>query len=65
MENHANQLILVANGILKLDDSQKKTIKGYIITYIRVRVGDVSRRFAHELKVGEVVWLALDLLIPL
>jgi hypothetical protein len=45
--------------------TQKKTIKGYIITYIRVRVGDVSKRFAHELKVGEVAWLALDLLIPL
>jgi hypothetical protein len=35
------------------------------MTYIRVRVEDVSRRFAHEAKAGEVVFLRLGLLILL
>jgi hypothetical protein len=56
---------LVAKGIVKLNDSERKTIGGYIITYIRVRVGDVSRRHAHEAKVGEVTLLVVDLLILL
>jgi hypothetical protein len=34
-----------------------------ISSKIRVRVRDVSRRLIHEAKIGEVVWLALDLLI--
>jgi hypothetical protein len=62
MKNVAKQLVLVAKGNLKLNDS-KKTIGGSIITYIRVR--DVSRRLAHKAKAGEVAWLALDLLILL
>jgi F0F1-type ATP synthase epsilon subunit len=60
MKKLAKQLVLVAKGIFKLNDSQRK-----IITYIGVRVEDVSRRFAHEAKAGEVIWLALDLLILL
>jgi hypothetical protein len=48
-----------------LDDSQRKTLRGWIITYIGVRVGDVSWRLAHEAKAGEVTWLALVLLIIL
>jgi hypothetical protein len=44
---------------------KKKTLEEYIITYIGVRVRDVSRRLAHEAKVGEVALLALDLLILL
>jgi hypothetical protein len=64
-KNLAKQLVFVAKDILKLNDSQRKTIGGSIITYIRVGVGDVSRRFAHEAKVGEVAWLAFDLFILL
>jgi hypothetical protein len=64
-KNLAKQLILVAKGILKLGDSQTKTLGGQIITYIRVRVSDVSRRLAHEANSGEVTLLALDLLILL
>jgi hypothetical protein len=56
---------LVANSILKLDDSQRKTLGGWIITYIRVRVRDVSQRLAHEAKAGEVACLALGPLILL
>jgi hypothetical protein len=37
----------------------------YIITYIGVKVRDVSRKLAHESKAGEVAMLALDLLILL
>jgi hypothetical protein len=64
-KNLANQLVLVAKSIFKLDDSQRKTLRGWIITYIRVKVTDVSWRLAHEAKAGEVTWLALDLLILL
>jgi hypothetical protein len=40
MKNFTKQFVLIAQGILKLDDSQGKTLGGQIITYIRVR--DVS-----------------------
>jgi hypothetical protein len=62
-KNLAKQLVLIAKGILKLDDSQRKTLGGWIITYIKVRVGDVSWRLAHEAKAGEVVYLALGLVL--
>jgi hypothetical protein len=62
-KNLAKQLVLIAKGILKLDNSQRKTLGGWIITYIEVRVRDVSWRLAHEAKVGEAVCLALRLLI--
>jgi hypothetical protein len=65
MKDLAKKLVLITNGILKLDDSQRKTLGGWIITYIRVRVGDVSWRLAHEAKAGEVACLALGLLILL
>jgi hypothetical protein len=65
MKNVAKQLVLIAKGILKLDDSHRKTLRGWIITYTRVGVGDVSRRLAHEAKAGEVACLALGLLILL
>jgi hypothetical protein len=64
-KNLAKQFVLVAKGIVKLNDFERKTIGGWIITYIRVRVRDVSRRHAHEAKVGEVTLLVLDLLILL
>jgi hypothetical protein len=66
-KNLAKQLVLIAKGILKLDDSQRKTIGGWIITYIRVGVGvkDLSSRLAHEAKAGEIVCLAFGLLILL
>jgi hypothetical protein len=63
MKNLAKQFVLIVKSILKLDDSQRKTLEGWIITYIRVWVGDVSRRLAHKAMVGEVVCLALGLLI--
>jgi hypothetical protein len=63
MKDLAKQLVLTTKGILKLDDSQRKTLGGWIITYIRVE--DVSRRLAHEAKAGEVVCLTLGLLILL
>jgi hypothetical protein len=63
MKNFTKQFVLIAQGILKLDDSQGKTLGGQIITYIRVR--DVSWRLAHEAKASEVAWHALDLLILL
>jgi hypothetical protein len=65
MKNVAKQLVLISKGILKLDDSHRKTLRGWIITYIRVGVRDVSRRLAHEAKAGEVACLALGLLILL
>jgi hypothetical protein len=58
----AKQLVLVAKGILKLNDSKGKTLREWIITYIGVRVGDVSQRLALEAKAGEVVCLVLALL---
>jgi hypothetical protein len=64
-KNLAKQLVLVAKGIFKLDDSQGKALGGWIITYIGVGIGDVSRRFAHEAMAGEVVCLALGSLILL
>jgi hypothetical protein len=64
-KNLAKQFVLIAQGILKLDDSQRKTLGGYIVTYIGVRVRDVSWRLTHEAKSGEVAWLTLDLLILL
>jgi hypothetical protein len=64
-KNLVNQLVLVAKGILKLSDSQRKTLGGWIITYIRVRVRDVSRRLAHEAKAGEVTFFELGILILL
>jgi hypothetical protein len=63
MKNLAKQLVLIAKGILKLDESQRKTIGGWIITYIGV--GDVSWRLAYKAKVGEIAYLALGLLILL
>jgi hypothetical protein len=51
-KNLAKQFVLVANCIIKLDDSRRKTLGGWIITYIGV--GDVSRWLAHEAKIGEV-----------
>jgi hypothetical protein len=62
-KNLAKQLVLIAKGILKLNDSQIKTLRGWIITYIGVR--DVSRWLAHEAKPGEVGCLALGPLILL
>jgi hypothetical protein len=64
-KKHAKQFVLIPKGILKLDDSQRKTLGGWIITYIRVRVGDVSWRLAHEAKASEVACLAFGLLILL
>jgi predicted transcriptional regulator with HTH domain len=37
----AKQLVLIAKGILKLDDTQRKTLGGWVITYNGV--GDVPR----------------------
>jgi hypothetical protein len=65
MENLAKQLILVAQSILKLGNSQGKTLKWLIITYIGVRVRGVPKRFAHKAQTGEVAFVALDLLILL
>jgi hypothetical protein len=62
-KNLTKQLVLVVKGIFKLDDSQGKTLGGWIITYIRV--GDVSWSFTHEAKAGEVAYLALGALILL
>jgi hypothetical protein len=57
MKNLTKQLVFVANGIPKLSNSQRKILRGWIITYIEVRVRDVSRRLTHEAKTGEVVFL--------
>jgi hypothetical protein len=62
-KNLAKQHILVAKNIFRFGDSQRNTLRGKIITYIGVGIEDVSRGLAHEAKVGEVAWLALDLLI--
>jgi hypothetical protein len=56
---------LIAKGIPKLNDSKGKTLGGWIITYIGVRVEDVFWRLAHETKADEVACLALGLLILL
>jgi hypothetical protein len=65
MKDLTKQLVLVVKSIFKFGDSQKKTLGGWVITYIRVRVGDVSWWLAHEAKVGEVTCLALGPLILL
>jgi hypothetical protein len=59
------QLVLVAKSIFKFGDSQRNTLRGWVIAYIGVIVGDVSRWLAHETKVGKVVCLALGPLILL
>jgi hypothetical protein len=64
-EHLIKQLVLVAKSIFKFGDSQRKALKGWVITYIGVRVKDVSRRLAHEAKAGEVAYLALGPLILL
>jgi hypothetical protein len=64
-KNLAKQFVLVAKCILKLADSRRKTLGRWIITYIRVRVGDVPRRLAHEAKAGKVARLVLGPLILL
>jgi hypothetical protein len=65
MKNLAKQLILITKGILKLDDSQRKTLGGWIITYIIVGARDVSWRLTYEAKASKVICLALGLLILL
>jgi hypothetical protein len=64
-ENLAKQLVLVAKVSLKLGDSQRKTLEGQIITYIRVGVRYVPWRLANEANASEVTLVALDLLILL
>jgi hypothetical protein len=56
---------LIAKSIFNFGDSQRKTIGRWVITYIRVRVGDVPRWLAYEAKAGEVTHLALGPLILL
>jgi hypothetical protein len=63
--NLTKQLVLVAESIFKFGDSQRKTLGGWVITYIGVGVRDVPRWLAHEAKVGEVARLALGPLILL
>jgi hypothetical protein len=53
----AKQLVLVVKSIFKFNDSRRKTLGGWIITYIRV--GDVPRWLTHETKASEVARLAL------
>jgi hypothetical protein len=65
MKNLAKQLVLIAKGILKFGDSQRKTPGRWVITYIEVRVGDVLWWLAHEAKAGEVARFALGPLILL
>jgi hypothetical protein len=64
-EDLTKQLVLFAKSNFKFNDSQRKTLGGWVITYIEVGVGDVSRRLAHEAKAGEVACLALGSLILL
>jgi hypothetical protein len=64
-KNLVKQLVLIEKDILKFNDSQRKTLEGWIITYIRVGIRDVSRRLAHEVKSSEVACLVLGLLILL
>jgi hypothetical protein len=63
--NLTNQLVLVAKSIFKFGDSQRKTLGGWVITYIGVEVRDVPWWLAHEAKAGEVTRLALGPLILL
>jgi hypothetical protein len=55
MKIFTEQLILVAKGTLKLNNSQRKALGEWIITYIRVGVRDISRRLIHETKAGEAI----------
>jgi hypothetical protein len=64
-KNLTKQLVLVAKSIFKFGDSQRKTIGGSVITYIRVRVRDVPRRLAHKAKASKVARLTLGPLILL
>jgi hypothetical protein len=64
-EDLTKQLVLVAKSIFKFDDSQRKTLGGWVITYIGARVRDVPRWLTLEAKAGEVVRLALGPLIIL
>jgi hypothetical protein len=59
------QLVLVAKSIFKFSDSQRKTLEGWVITYIRVGDRDVLWWLAHEEKAGEVICLALGPLLLL
>jgi hypothetical protein len=65
MKNLTKQLVLVAKSIFKFGDSQRKTLGGWVITYIRVGVRDVPRWLDLEAKAGEVAHLALGPLILL
>jgi hypothetical protein len=64
-KNLTKQLVLVAKSIFKFGDSQRKTLGGWVITYIGVGVRDVPRWLAHEAKASEVACLALGPLILL
>jgi hypothetical protein len=64
-KNLVKQLVLVAKSIFKLDDSQRKTLGGWINTYIGVGVRDMPWRLTYEAKAGEVTRLALGPLILL
>jgi hypothetical protein len=65
IKNLEKQLVLIAKGILKFGDSQRKTLGRWVITYIEVGVGDVTWWLAHEAKVNKIVCLALGPLILL
>jgi hypothetical protein len=65
VKNLTKQLVLVAKSIFKFGDSQRKTLGGWVITYIGVGVGDVPRWLAHEAKAGGVIRLVLGPLILL
>jgi hypothetical protein len=43
MKNLTKQFVLVAKSIFKFGDSQRKTLGGWVVTYIGVGVGDVPR----------------------
>jgi hypothetical protein len=60
-----SNLSWLQRAFFKFGDSQRKTLGGWIITYIRVRLRDVPWRLAHEAKAGEVARLALGPLIIL
>jgi hypothetical protein len=64
-ENLAKQLVLIAKGILKFGDLQRKTLGRWVFTYIRVGVEDVPWQHAHEAKAGEVACLVLGPLVLL
>jgi hypothetical protein len=64
-KNLTKKVILVARSIFKFGNSQRKTLGGWVITYIRVGVRDVPWWLAHEAKAGEVIRLALGPLILL